>query len=30
LPGLAHLVPCHGVVESADASGTLRRVAATL
>ncbi len=30
IPGLVHLVPCHGTVESADASGTLKRVAATL
>jgi hypothetical protein len=30
LPGLKHLVPCHGVVESADAAGLLRQVAATL
>jgi hypothetical protein len=29
-PGLADLVPCHGSVESSDAAGTLRRVAATL
>jgi hypothetical protein len=30
LPGLAHLVPCHGAIESADAAGTLRRVAERL
>jgi hypothetical protein len=30
LPGLTHLIPCHGSVESADAAGTLKRVAATL
>jgi hypothetical protein len=30
LQGLTHLVPCHGVVVSADAAGTLKRVAATL
>jgi hypothetical protein len=29
-PGLAHLIPCHGLVESKDAPGTLKRVAATL
>jgi len=29
-PGLAHLVPCHGRVESAQAAATLKRVAATL
>jgi hypothetical protein len=29
-PGLTHLIPCHGLVESRDASGTLKRVAATL
>lgn len=27
-PGLAHLIPCHGVVESSDAAGTLKRAAA--
>jgi hypothetical protein len=30
LPKLTHLIPCHGVVVSADASGTLKRVAAEL
>jgi hypothetical protein len=30
LPGLSHLIPCHGEVESKDAPGTLKRVAATL
>jgi hypothetical protein len=30
LPGLSHLIPCHGAVESKDAPGTLKRVAATL
>jgi hypothetical protein len=30
LPGLTHLVPCHGAVESHDAAGTLRKVASTL
>jgi hypothetical protein len=30
LPGLAHLIPCHGVIESKDAPGTLRSVAGTL
>jgi hypothetical protein len=29
-PGLKHLVPCHGTIESNDAVGTLKRVAATL
>jgi hypothetical protein len=27
-PGLTHLVPCHGLVESRDAAGTLKRAAA--
>ena len=30
LPGLAHLVPCHGLVESTRPAETLRRVANTL
>jgi hypothetical protein len=30
LPGLTHLIPCHGEVVSQDAPGTLKRVAATL
>jgi hypothetical protein len=30
MPGLKHLVPCHGTIESNDAVGTLKRVAATL
>ncbi len=29
-PGLSHLIPCHGEVESKDAAGTLKKVAATL
>ncbi len=28
--GLAHLIPCHGAIESKDAPGLLKRVAATL
>jgi hypothetical protein len=27
-PGLAHLIPCHGLVESTDPAGTLQRAAA--